>query len=373
MKKIAVFFCVIFLFSMRVFGAEVSGEELYREQYEIIGADEIKESLPEETKKYMEENGIDPSESDWVNSFDTQSVFKHILAFIKSGAKSPLAAGGGILAIILISAAVVSFDVKGSATASSLYATALACGAVISVPVFSVITAGVDAMKSAAVFMTSFVPIFAVIVATGGGAVTSVSMSSLLLGAVQAVNYICSFAVMPLMGGYMSISLASSVSPLIGKTGIAEGLKKLGFWIMSLISTVFVGILSIQTAINASADNLAMRTAKFIVGSAVPVAGTALAEALTTVTASMGLLKASVGVYGVVALIFIFLPLIAELLIWRIVLMINTCVAELFSLPKISGLLKSVDAVMSVLIGLLLLTAAMFIISLSVVVTAKTV
>ena len=373
MKKIIVFICVMLLFSLPVCGKEISGDELYKEQYEISGADDIKNSLPQEIKKYMEENGIDPSDSDWVNSLNSESVFKHILKFIKSGAKEPLVAGSGILAIILMSAAVASFDVKGSATAASLYATALACAAVIAVPAFSVITAGVDAMKSSAVFMTSFIPIFAVIVATGGGAVTSVSMSSLLLGAVQGVNYICSFGVMPIMGGYMSISLASSVSPMIGKTGIAEGLKKLGFWIMSLISTVFVGILSIQTAVNASADNLAMRTAKFIVGSAVPVAGTALAEALTTVTASMGLLKASVGIYGVVAIIFIFLPLIVELLIWRIVLMVNTCVSELFSLPKISGLLKSVDAVMSVLIGLLLLTGAMFIISLTVVVTAKTV
>ncbi len=368
MRKIIVFILVILLFSFNV-SAEETAEDFYKEQYEISGADKLDGALPEDVQKYMEDYGIDPSDSNWVNNIASTNVFQHIWEFIRTGARKPLAGGGAILAIILVSASVASFDIKGSAAAAALYATALSASAIIAAPVFSVITAGVNAMKGSAVFMTSFVPVFAVIVAASGGAVTSISMSSLLLGAVQAVNFITSFGIMPLMGGYMAISLSSSVSPIISKTGIAEGIKKLSFWIMSLVTTVFVGILSIQTAVNGAADTVTLRTVKFIVGSSVPVAGTALSEALTTVTASMGLLKASVGIYGVVAIGLIFLPLIAELLVWRLVLILNTCVSELFSLGKISGLLRSVDTVMSVLIGLLLLTGAMFIISLTVVVT----
>jgi len=130
-----------------------------------------------------------------------------------------------------------------------------------------------------------------------------------------------------------------------------------------------VGILSIQTVVSASSDTLALKTAKFIVGSSVPLAGTALSEALTTVTASLGLLKSSVGVYGVVACVAIFLPFLAELLIWRVILVICSSVSDLFSLPKISGLLRSVDTVMSVIIGIIMLTCAMFVISLTVVMT----
>ena len=66
----------------------------------------------------------------------------------------------------------------------------------------------------------------------------------------------------------------------------------------------------------------------------------------------------------------IFLPLLAELFIWRITLILNACVSDLFSLSKISGLLRSVDTVISVISGIILLTCAMFVISLSVVVTA---
>lgn len=110
-----------------------------------------------------------------------------------------------------------------------------------------------------------------------------------------------------------------------------------------------------------------MRTAKFIIGSSVPVAGGVLSEALGTLTASMSLLKSTVGIYGVVICCLIFLPIIIELVLWRITLWIADFVSLQFSLTKISGLLQSLDTVLSVLIGIILLTAAMFIISLSVV------
>lgn len=135
-------------------------------------------------------------------------------------------------------------------------------------------------MKGLSVFMLGFIPVFAVIVAASGGAVTSASMSTLLLTAAQGVSYISSFAVLPLMGGYLAVSIGSSVSPLMQRSGIAETVKKLALWITAFISTVFAGILSIQTAVNSSADTLTAKTARFIIGSSVPVAGGVLSEAL---------------------------------------------------------------------------------------------
>ena len=83
--------------------------------------------------------------------------------------------------------------------------------------------------------------------------------------------------------------------------------------------------------VNSAADNLSMRTAKFIIGSAVPVAGGVLSEALGTLTASVSLLKSSVGIYGVVACVVIFLPLLTELFLWRVGLNITSAVLFLGS------------------------------------------
>ncbi len=366
---ITVFFLLIF--SISVNAEELTAEEIYSEQFKASSGDILRQALPQTTKEYLEEFGIDPGNSKWADSLSGENVFSHIWLFVKQGANLPLKYGLSVLAVILICATVSSLEQKGSAAISATYACSIACAALIVSPILSVINASVNAMQGCAVFMTSFVPVFAVSVASSGQAASSVSMSALLLGASQAVSFIAGFIITPLMGGYLALSISASASPLTNSGSLADAIKKFCFWIMSFVTTVFIGILSIQTTLNASADSLSMRTAKFIVGSSVPVAGTVLSESLATVTASLGLLKTSVGLYGVIAVAAIFLPILTELLLWRLALCLNCAVSSLFSLPKISALLKSVDAVMAVLIGVLLLTFAMFVISLTVVVSLK--
>lgn len=359
-------FIFVLLFS---FDVSAQTDEFYQKQYEISGIENIEDSLPEKAKEYITENEIIPDSDVLSETLKPENVFAHIWSFIKSGAKTPVVSGLGILGVIIISSAIEGWGENASAQAVR-YATVISAVSVIALPVSSVITAGVEAMKGCAVFMTAFVPVFAVVTASAGNPVTSASMSALLLGAAQGVSFIANFIVIPLMGGYLAITIASSVSPIISNSGIADGIKKLSFWIMSLTSTIFIGILSIQTALGSSADGLSVRTAKFIIGSSVPVAGAVLSEALTTVTAAMGTLKAGVGIYGVIACGVIFLPILAELFLWRIVLMVADSVSSLFSLGKISCVLKGIDSVMSVLIGIILLILAVFIISLTIVVGA---
>ena len=369
-KRILTLIFLLFLFSFQVSAESTSADEFYYNQYKSSGADELEGYLPEETREYFKDNNIDPLKSGWIDSLEPKNVFTHILSFLKSGAKGPLAAGSVIVAIILVSSALNGMDIRGASSVATGYAVSLTAAAAVITPIFSVISAGANALKGCAAFMVAFVPVFAVIVASSGAAATSASMSGLLLGACQAVNLIADFVIMPLMGGYLAISIASNVSPLVENSGLASGIKKICYWVMSLLTTVFLGILSIQTAVNASADTLSLKTAKFIIGSSVPMAGTALSEALTTVTASMGMLKTTVGIYGVIACAAVFLPILAELVLWRITFNITATISDLMSVPKISSVLRSADTVLSVLIGIILLTAAMFIISLGVVLAA---
>lgn len=369
-KRFFISLVLIFVFSVSVNAEEISPEEFYDNQLKSAGVSELEEYLPEETKNFLNENSLNPENEGWTRAIEPKNVFTHIWGFLKSGAKTPLASGAVIVSITLISAALGGMNIKGASSVATGYAISLTAAAAVITPVFSVISAGTYALKGCAAFMTAFVPVFAVIVSSSGAAATSISMSGLLLGACQAVNLIADFVVMPLMGGYLAISLCSGVSPLVENSGIADGIKKLCYWTMSLLTTVFLGILSIQTAVNASADTLSLKTAKFIIGSAIPVAGTALSEALTTVTASMGMLKTTVGIYGVIACVALFLPLLAELFLWRITFNITAVLSDLLSVPKISVVLKSADTVVSVMIGIILLTAAMFIISLGVVLSA---
>ena len=371
MKKLrTVCCCLLFLW---VFALPVSAEstdELYRRQYRESGMEEIENTAPDNARQYLKENGADPADPGWVNSFSAQNIFFHMFRFVKEGAATPLKASAGILAIILLTAALHIPGHKAGGSHVSAVASVLSAAVLVLTPVFSLITSCVNTLKGISVFLLGFLPVFAAVTSASGAPATAASMSALLLTASEGVSALSSFLIAPFMGGYLALSISASVSPLVKKSGIAEGIKKAAFWVMGLLTAVFTAILGIQTAVNSSADTLGVKTAKFLVGSAVPVAGSALSEAIGTVSASMGLLRASVGIYAAVVCLVTFLPLLAEVLLWRLFICLNAAVAGLFSLTQTEALLKAVDAVLSVLAGLLLLIGAMFIICFAVVVSA---
>ena len=371
MKKIIVFiFVLIFAVSFNVSAEEYSAEDLIKEQAEISGAEDLDKNLPEETREYFEKNEIDPADGNWINTFNIGKIFGDLWKTVTDKIKAPISCMGLILAIILISGALNSVGVGITHTTLNFAVTAISAAAVTA-PLLSVINSSIGVMQSVSLFMVAFVPVFGALLATGGHITTSVSMSGLLLGAAQVVELTANHLIVPLMCGYLSVSVASGVSPLLAKTSISASIKKLSFWIMSLVTTVFLGILSIQTTVNASADTLTIKTAKFIIGSAVPMAGTVLSEALSTVTASLGILKTSVAIYGVVACAVILLPLLLELLLWRLCFSLTAIACDLLSAEIPGKLLRSIDGAISVLCGIILLTGALFIISLSVLVTVS--
>ncbi len=364
MKKLLVFIAFVMALAF-----PVSAEDIYGTQYQNVGADTLSDSLDEQTREFFEESGIDVADSTWVNKLTSGNVLKHIWQFVTGGIKIPAATGVTIASVIFVSAALTAFSVS-SRFETAIYAAVLSISALIANNIWQSVASAVNAVKGCSSFMLSFVPVFSTAVALSGKTVTAASMSAMLLVATEGVSFISSFAVLPLMGGYLCLSISSGVSPLLNGSGITEAVKKVTMWVLSLMGTLFIGVLGIQTAVNSAADSVSLRTAKFILGTSVPVAGSVLSEAVSTISGSLGLLRSSIGIYGVAALLFMLLPIVIELVLWRCVLMVNISLGELFTLPNITGILKAVDSMLSVLLGVVLMVGGMFIISLSVVVAA---
>ena len=368
MKKIIVLTAVIILiFSVRF--CVCADDDVYGEIYRESGMEEVNRSLDGDTRDFLNGENIDPKDPGWVNSLNAENVFSHIFAFLKSGAKAPLKAGAAVIAIVVIAAAFNAYGAGKTDTAVKFAVTLSVC-AVTVFGIYGSINAAVNAVKGSSSFMLTFVPVYMSILSVSGARVTAVSGGAMLLAAAEFISGVSAFFLTALMGAYLSLGISSSVSPLLNGAALAETLKKTGMWLMSLCTTVFIGVLSIASTVNSAADSMTARTAKFIIGTCVPVAGTALSGAVNTVSASMALLRTSVGIYGVAVLSVIFLPVLAELLLWRLMLCVSSGVCEVFSIGETARLLKAVDSMFAFLIGALLLVEATFVISLSVIVGA---
>ena len=362
MKKL-----ILILLFMFVFALPVRAEGLYSEQFDASGAGDIKDFLSDDASEILEDMEIDPSDPEWVNNLGAESVFSNILSFFKNGAKGPLKAGFTMLAFLLVTAAAGTFEGMRLHEDTVSYVFALVSAAILISPLVSFISVCGSAIKGITTLMTGFIPVFAGILTASGKGLTASGMSFMLLSAASAVSNIASFVVLPLMNCYLGVGLAGSVSPIGGLSRLGDGMKKTAMWSLSLILTLFIGILSVQTGVNRAADGLGVKTAKFMIGSFVPVAGGALSESLTTLLGSLNLLKTSFGMFGAVCVAVTVLPVLIELIIWRLVIYALTVTAEALGVKNRIDILTSADSVLAVLLGILLFTAALFIISLAVV------
>lgn len=365
MKRLIIFLLLCLIFSLPV-SAE-NQNEFYEEQFRQSHLEDAAESLPKETKNTLENFGISADNPNFTKSITYSNLFSMINDFLKNGFKEPFSVFRRIAIICILFALFKTFsDIRtGVGQAVDLAFSASLCVVTV-IPMIEKIGVCTNAIKAAGVFMLSFLPaFFGVVTASGKSATASGSSGLLLLAAEITVNF-AAFYIVPFVTAYLALGVTSAVSPLI-KSGVPDSVKKAVTVTVSCVFSLFVGVLSIQSTITSAADSVSVKTLKFMVGTFVPIAGSALSDAVGTVGGSMQLLRQGVGIYAVVALAAILLPVIFELLFWRLIFLLSDSLCELLEISAPRVVVKSLDSAISVIITLLLFIGALFIISLSII------
>ncbi|MEG0571353.1 MAG: hypothetical protein RR497_06890, partial [Oscillospiraceae bacterium] len=145
--------------------------------------------------------------------------------------------------------------------------------------------------------------------------------------------------------------------------------KNIVVWCLGFLLTIFVGLLSIQSLVANSADTVTVKATKFTLTTFLPVVGGALSEALNTVGGCVGLIKNTIGGFGILAVVFAFLPSIIKILLMMLSLYLSASISDMFSTGKISTLLRSAGSVLSLILGILLVFAVLLIISIAIMLT----
>jgi len=123
---------------------------------------------------------------------------------------------------------------------------------------------------------------------------------------------------------------------------------------MGFCMTVFTGLLTMHGIVATALDSTGTRAAKFVVSSFVPVIGNALGEALHTINGCVKMLKSGVSAFGLLAGIFIFLPIIIQCLMWLITINVCAGISEIFDQHEITSLLKASVSVLETMLGIIL-------------------
>lgn len=359
-------FAFVFIFSISA-SAEASVDEIYKRQYEISGADELENLIPKETKKYLNDIEISAENPDSVFNIKSENIFNLVMDFLVDGVKSPLNTALSIIGVLLIFASFDGIATLGMAGNNMTTFVCFIASMVATAPIFSLMDGVKTAVQAISNFMFGLVPVYTGVMLSMGNANSAGGFSALLLGASEVVSYLISYFFVPLSGAVLCLGICGGISPIPMISRIAGWIKKSAIWAMGIATTLFLSILSLQNSISSAADGLTMRTSKAMLSTTIPLMGPAIAETLNTAKGCMSMLKSSIGIYAVVAIIVLALPTIFQVVLWRFSMWVTAGVAEIFGMKQVENLLRSVDFCLSVLLSATCFITLLFIISLAMV------
>ncbi|MBR2338310.1 MAG: hypothetical protein IKA63_02460 [Clostridia bacterium] len=345
-------------------------DELYEEQLEASGGKELLEALPPETQDLLDRLGISSLSPEGFSKQEPQAILQELWSLMVKVGGTPLRSGAVVFGIVLLHAWVSGLNQtlggqKNTALFSVISALA-ACGVVI-VPISQCIAQVGEATESLSVFMISFVPVYAGILLTGGHTVSALSFQSLVLYAAQLLSLLSDSVIVPLMSISLAIGLIGAVTPGIQMGNIGSMIGKTATWVLTLGTALFSGLLSLQNLAGSAVDTLGNRALKFSIASFVPLVGGSLSEAFSTIRSCLGVLRSTIGVFGIGACAIIVLPPLLSCFIWNLCLSLCRMSAEMFSLDALTSLLKATQSVIKCLIAILLAGAMFAIVAVTVV------
>lgn len=339
---IIIFSVCCYFFSLSIYAEESFGTEL------------LYDAVPDSAKEYLDENGIEPDGSG-ITGLSLTDVLKGIGEMIAENIKQPFSMFGALLAIIILTTLLGGLNSeKGSDTHTFSIVSGLTSTIIIASYLSSALDGTQTAVSSASDFMLTYIPVLAGVIAVGGHASTAAVFSSVMMIAIEILAQITSKILFPLTSCLIGISAAGGLNNDLRIDKLGDGLRKIIVWGLGFIMTIFIGILTLQTNITASADSIGLRAARFAVSTSVPFVGGAVSDALSTVKTSVELLKSGIGSFGIVTGAAVLTPVLINALCYRFFLFLAGTVSDIFGTDDAGRMIKCGENVLSIVISMII-------------------
>lgn len=310
-----------------------------------------------ETQNALEELGIRGTDWQALTAITPESLFSEIGGMAEESAQGPLQAATSVIAVLLLCALCngmkLSLGDKPLGGVIGMVGALCVCTTVVG-PVVACIEHAAQVVQAAAGFLLACVPVLAGIMLAAGQPASAGSYNLLMMAVGNVISILSASILVPGLNIYLALSIVSAISPGVNLGGICNAFHKVVKWVLGFCMTVFAGLLTVHSIVASSMDETTAKAAKFVVSSFVPVVGSALGDALQTVTGCVKLLKSGVGAFGLLAGALIFLPVILQCLLWMVTLNVCAGAGDIFELKEITSLLRAVAKAVELILAIVL-------------------
>jgi stage III sporulation protein AE len=185
-----------------------------------------------------------------------------------------------------------------------------------------------------------------------GGNVTAAAASSAGLTVyISIMENVVGRSIVPFCGACLAFGWVSAAGLGPGIRSLLSTFKKHYATLLGFLMTILLAMLATQNALASSADTLAMRSARFATGNLIPIVGGSVSELLRTVSAGVKYLRTTLGICAILLLLFLLLPTLIQLLLYRSVWQISASIAETLGCDREKILLDEIASLCGYLIA----------------------
>ncbi len=358
MKKVLIVLVVLNMF-FSLFSLNISAEDEIEKYIQML-----QDSIPPTLRDYYE----DLNEQ---NSLpDLNDITNIITKELQKNLSRPLKILSALAFVIIIASVYHSFEsLLQSSRLSRMFD--LICNLCIILSFIKISFSSIDIaytyIKEISNFSMMFFPVMSGVSFFSGNINEAIVSSSGMVLFVAICEKIMCDILVPIIKIMSALSICSSFDNYtVDISGIVKFLKGLFSTILGFCMMLFGAVLSYQSIISTAKDSLGVKTIKFTVGTAIPVVGASVAEALRTIGGALSLLKSTVGGVGVSVVILLLLPCIISVVTDRMTLSAGAALSRLVGCKKEAQLLETVASVYGYVVALVCVVSLMLVFILSV-------
>ena len=369
MKKIIIIFCILMSLCNLIYATDTN---ILKSQQESLGISDF----IEESNKYTKENFKDINlqnifENAITGRIGNFNLFNSFLNVLGRETKNAVSNIGIIMIVIIIHSILITISESLENKSVSQIAYFVEYIVIITL-VLSNFSDIVNMVKDSIIdlvgFSNSLIPLMITLMLTTGAIVSAGVIKPVLLILINFIgNFITNF-ILPLVILGTTLAIVSKISNKVRIDKLAKFMKSAGVWILGIIMTLFVTILSLEGSITETVDGVTAKTAKAAVSTVIPVVGKILGDATDAVIGCAGILKNAVGFVGILVVVGICITPIIKLSLLSFTYFIASCVCQPIADEKVIGLLDSISDTFKILLAIIFCVSVMLIIGLTIVI-----
>ena len=270
----------------------------------------------------------------------------HLRPDLKEGSKVCL----GILAAVMVIS--VLRTMPGGVEKTADLAGAVAVSGLFLSSAGSLINLGAETVTNVSEYGKLLLPVLTAALAAQGGVTTSAALYSGTALFDAVLSSLIGKVLMPLVFLFLALASANSAVGDDMLKKLRDAVKWLMTWLLKTILYIFTGFIGITGVVSGPTDAAALKAAKLTISGVVPVVGGILSDASEAILVSAGTVKNAVGIYGLFAVLAIWMEPFLKIGSHYLLLRLTGTVCSTFGSKRITDLIQDFATAMGYLLAM---------------------